>query len=323
MARILIISDLWLPFPGGAERMIANITDALAERGHKIKILTSYAKARSKYSMMITDIGVGERHAEGWEFIQEFIWESNPEVLLTHHYFSREFPQLFQLPIPSVQIVHNGQRSEFASLAIFNSQFTAKQSPMGPQDMVILPPAGNDVIAEGNPFQRECIGHIKPIPNHFWKGKWYGKGIDLTYRLAWIMSERKFLVLRGEWQDCERIDKLDNIEFMEPVDDIREFYARCRLVLMPSSSEDAGTVGQECALNGIPCISSNVGGLIETNAGGIVLPPHDILPWLNAVAAMDNLDHYNDVVRRQRLYVAMLDWPKQFDELSKKIEALV
>jgi glycosyltransferase involved in cell wall biosynthesis len=318
--RTLIISDLWQPFPGGAERYMANLADALVERGHEIYILTSYAKAKSRHPLTIENIPTGDNgRVLGSEMVARFIDEHKPDLLISHHYFAGEFGWMFSLDIPAVEVIHNRQRSVGAKLAVFNSRYTADRCGFREGDMVILPPAGNDVMAS---VHGEYIGHIKPIPNRFWKGQWYGKGIDLTYRLARIMPERKFLVLRGEWQDVEYIERLPNVEFMEPVEDIREFYARCRLVVMPSGSEDAGTVPQECAINGIPCISSNVGGLIETNVGGITLPVHDFESWLKEIAKLDNREYYDEIVRRQRLAIATMNWPARFDELDSKLRAI-
>jgi hypothetical protein len=43
--RILFISDLWKPFPGGAESYAFNVAREMKARGHKIGVLTSYEKA--------------------------------------------------------------------------------------------------------------------------------------------------------------------------------------------------------------------------------------------------------------------------------------
>jgi len=112
------------------------------------------------------------------------------------------------------------------------------------------------------------------------------------------------------------------VEFMEPCDDIRDFYSRCRLVLMPSLSEDAGTVPQECAVNSIPCISSNVGGLPETNFGGIVLPPDDPYPWITEICKLDHEDYRKEIVWRQQGYVKSLDWEKRYDEINERIKQI-
>lgn len=314
--KILCLSDLWLNFPGGAERYVANFAQALLDRGHEVHVLTSYAPAQPLHctTMTIKDIGVNERHEDGANLIESYVDALQPDVILTHHYFVGQFAEeLSAWGVPFVELIHNRQRHPHASLAVFNSHFTAMRSGRRDGDMVILPPAGNNVFAEGTPSLRDYIGHIKPLG---------GKGIELTYQLAKIMPERKFLVLRGEWQNDERIQRLSNVEFMEPVYDIRKFYSRCRLVLMPSLSEDAGTVPQECSVNGIPCVSSNVGGLPEANFGGITLPPDDVYPWISAVCALDHPVKYAEIVNQQRLYISKLDWPRAFDEFERKVRMI-
>ncbi len=310
--KIAIISDLWLPFPGGAERYCANVSQALIDRGHECHVLTSYARAHNSHcsSITITDIGVRERHAHGLDVISGFLSERVYDLIIVHHFFDGEWPELYtQTGTPVVQISHNRPRNPKAAFTVFNSQYTANRQGRLDNDLVILPAPGRDTVADGG--SRNCIGHIKP------QG---GKGIELTYRLAQSMPDRKFLVLRGEWQDGEMISNLPNVSYLEPLDDIRDFYSRCRIVLMPSISEDAGTVPQEAALNGIPCISSNVGGLPETNAGGILLDREDFISWYDHILKLDDQKYYDDVVWAQR--AALPDWTSLFNELDRRIRAL-
>ncbi len=320
--KIAIISDLWLPFPGGAERYVANVSQSLIDRGHECHVLTSYARAHNSHcsSITITDIGVRERHAHGIDVIDNFIDEKEVDLKIVHHFFDGEFPELYESVIPTVQISHNRPRNPKAAFTVFNSQYTADRRERQPNDLVIVPAPGRDTVCEVAHFiydpqsplgRRDCIGHIKP------QG---GKGIELTYRLAQAMPDRQFLVLRGEWQDGEMISNLPNVSYLEPLDDIRDFYSRCRIVLMPSISEDAGTVPQEAALNGIPCISSNVGGLPETNAGGILLDREDFISWYDHILKLDDQKHYDDVVWAQR--AALPDWTSLFNELDRRIRAL-
>ena len=333
--KIAIISDLWLPFPGGAERYIYNIACEMIKRGHEIHVLTSYGPALCmvnnqpvSINLTIKDVGVFERHAHGWGVITRYLDDVRPDVILTHHFFAGEFPELFHIGIPVVELIHSRPRTPAASLAIFNSNYTANAPGQLrlPGDMVILPYAGPDIVAQEH---GDCIGHIKPIG---------GKGIRLTYDLARFFPERKFLVLRGEWQGGETIENLPNIEFMEPVKDIRTFYRRCRMILMPSEREEAGTVPQECALNGIPCVSSDAMGLPETNAGGIIIninwvqaPGEQYLihnescvrTWAHAIQKLDDPDYYSRIVAREQAHVASIPWAKLFDELDSKIRRLM
>lgn len=294
---ILVLSDLWVPFPGGAERLMFNLARDLMRRGEDVAVVTGYhpAKQFDGPRVMSVVVPAGDERAHGVERLKTLIYELAPDLILTHHYWAFEFErELVATGIPIVQIVLNGHRIPEAAMAIFISQYVLNQTctaeaPPRHNDMVITPPAFPDVIASRH---GDAIGFIKPI---------HHKGVDLVYDIARALPDRQFVILRGEWQDIETIVELPNVEFMEPVDDIRDFYARCRLVLMPSLSEDAGTVAQECTLNGIPCISSSVGGLDETNFAGVRLHGRDPAMWAEAIQLLDSPARYMDVVLRQGL----------------------
>lgn len=310
--KLLVLSDLWLPFPGGAERLQFNIARDWMRRGYDVSVVTGYENPKTfdgpgvlALPMPLDDIG--------WRKIQACITGDGPDVILTHHLYAHTFgEQLVQTGIPVVQVVLNGKRLPGAALAVYISRWVRDQAgDAEPQDLVITPPAFDDVVA---PTHGDAIGFIKPIPH---------KGVELVYAIAAAMPERRFVILRGEWQDLEVIRPADNIEFMEPVDDIRDFYARCRLVLMPSLSEDAGTVAQEATLNGLPCLSTNVGGLLETNRGGVMFHRADTPEtWVAAIRSFDSRSRYVSIVRSQRAALARADHAGSLDLLAQMIKAL-
>lgn len=311
--RLLAISDLWLPFPGGAERLMFNICRHLSQT-MDVKVLTGYEAALRGDGPPVAicaDIGVGPDHAMGAARIQEAIAAAEPDVLLVHHFYAHEFEaELVESGIPLVQVVLNGGRIPSASLAVFISAFVRSQADSLPQDLTITPPAFGDVVAASH---GDAIGFIKPIPH---------KGVEMVYRIARRFPRRRFVILRGEWQDLEVIRPAPNIEFMEPVADIRDFYAECRLLLVPSLSEDAGTVAQEATLNGLPCLSSAVGGLVETNAGGVLLPPHDVGSWVRAIQNLDIPNRYRERVSQQERHLSAVGHVGKLDDLAERVLAL-
>lgn len=330
--RILVLSDLWLPFPGGAERYMRNVVLELIKRGHTVKVLTSYepAQQETQFELEYKSIPVYAQHALGRDIIWDRIQKFKPQLVVMHHFFSGEFPEIFDSwGLPTLEIIHSRPRTRNATLAVFNSNYTANTPGQlrKPLDMVILPMADPETRAESH---GEYIGHIKPIG---------GKGIMMTYALAKRFPNRKFLVLRGEWQGAETmISGCPNIEYMEPVKDIRDFYKHCRLLLMPSEREEAGTVPFEATMNGIPCISSGVMGLPETNQGGVILPlsTHEwdpampwhpdnesITRWQQEIEHLDDKAYYDSIVARQKAFMASIPWAGLYDELNYKIEMLV
>ena len=303
--KILFISDLWTPFPGGAEYYIANLAMELQNRGNQVHVLTGYHTARQP------GIRITAKSIDDAKTITDFIQEVKPDCLFTHHHFAHFYEEaIFGAGLPVFQLVHSRPRIARAALAIFNSQYTADRNGHKEGDMIILPPAGQNIVA---PTHGDLLGMVKPLA---------GKGIDFLYRIAYRMQNRKFLVLRGEWQDIEDIRWLPNVEFMEPVNDMRDFYSRVRVMLMPSESEDAGTIPQEAALNGLPCVSTPVGGLPETNKGGIIIPKDEEL-WMAAIEKLDDVAYYREVVDRQKAYVDSLDWHGKFDKLNGRMREIV
>lgn len=312
--RLLVISDLWVPFPGGAERLMFNIAKHLNWNVYvDVVVLTGYLAARQLNGPPLAirhDISVGEHRDEGAVVLASEIERLAPDVILTHHFYARTFADVLDASrVPYVEVVHNGQRLPGAALAVYNSRFVAdQQEARQPQDLVLNPFAFGDVAAERH---EHAIGFVKPIEH---------KGVRLVYDIADRMPERRFVILRGEWQDMEIIEPRPNVTFVEPVVDIRDFYAQVDLMLMPSRSEDAGTIAQEATMNGLPCISSNVGGLPETNGGGILLDPDDVDAWVTAIRDMDDPATRSNRVDAQRH--AAHDWQATLGRLETAIANL-
>lgn len=318
--RILVLSDLWVPFPGGAERLMFNLARDLQHRGHDVRVVTGYEAAQQFDGPPVTgqELPLDE---EGAAMIASAIRYWSPQVILTHHLYARTFAGvIWGAGVPVVEVILNGPRRA-CTFAVMISEHVAREvdrlaaenlgTPRHPDDLVLTPPAFDDVVADTH---GDAIGFVKPYPH---------KGAELVYEIAAAMPERRFVVLRGEWQTLEiPPPPYPNIEPMEPVVDMRDFYRAVRLVLMPSLSEDAGTVAQEATANGLPCISSDVDGLAETNAGGIQLPPGLAARpyWCDAIRYLDDSDHYRDVVRSQR--EAQPDRAAVMALLSERIEAL-
>jgi glycosyltransferase involved in cell wall biosynthesis len=311
VTRILVLSDLWLPFPGGAERLMFNLARDLMRKGSTVNVVTGYEYPQQFDGPTVVSLPtIGPDPEHGAAVIRDLIAYDHPDVILTHHHYAHLYGDVMvDSGIPVVQLVLNGKRLAGAALAVYISEWVEAQAgDAEPQDLVLTPPAMPDVVAATH---GDAIGFIKPIPH---------KGVRLVYQVAALMPRRRFVILRGEWQDLEVIEPAPNVEFLEPVADIRDFYARCRVVLMPSLSEDAGSVAQECTVNGIPCISTNVGGLAETNAGGrLMTPAATPAQWVDQIEALDDPTEYAALVDAQRRHLAATDHGATLDLLASRI----
>ena len=313
--KILFLSDLWVPFPGGAERLQFNLARDLMRRGEQVVALTGYAySAQFDGPPVFQDLGFGvfDQRDAGGARVAHWLDEIGPDVVVTHHLYANQFErELVAYGRPFVQVVLNGRRLPTAAMGVHISKWVRDRAHPHVEDMTITPPVFDDVVAETH---EHAVGFIKPIEH---------KGVDTVYRVAEAHPDRRFVVLRGEWQDLEIIrEDLPNVEYLEPVADIRDFYRRVDVVLMPSKSEDAGTVGQECALNGIPCVSSNVDGLAETNAGGVLLDPGDVTGFIRTVERLDDPEVRALVVERMVRALAAKDQDGQLAEFHRRLVAL-
>lgn len=313
---ILVLSDLWLPFPGGAERLMFNLARHLQRRGEIVVTMTGYHEAQRFDGPPVVQRSI-DAEADMKRFLSTLgsaSWSgAGVKLILTHHYWAFEYEDaICAAGVPVVQVVLNGRRLRCASLAVYISEYVRSQPDKTPQpgDLTITPPAFSDVVSAEH---GDAIGFIKPLPH---------KGVELVYEIARRMPDRRFVILRGEWQHIEIIERLPNVEFLEPVDDIRDFYRECRLILMPSISEDAGTVAQEAALNGLPCISSDVGGLPETNRGGILLDTRDPRGWVEMIRRLAHREAYNEIVARQHAAMNLVDQQAALDTFADRVHDL-
>lgn len=233
------------------------------------------------------------------------------------------------LDIPCVYMVCNTGHRRFTfpycDLVITDSRSTAefyrRDSGVQVHPVGTFIDAEQVVTAERKP---EFITFVNPAS---------AKGVSIFSRLAMMaqtrIPEARFLVVqsRGRWPDVTatlrdpanpefRIPaaELTNVTCMENQTDIRKVYAQTKILLTPSlCSESWGRVATEAFLNGIPVISSNLGGLPEAvGSGGVTLTcpvaciadynrlptEEEMQPWLDALKDMlARLAHWEEQAR--------------------------
>ncbi|MEU6527555.1 glycosyltransferase, partial [Streptomyces sp. NPDC046924] len=118
---------------------------------------------------------------------------------------------------------------------------------------------------------------VNPIP---------AKGSDLLHQLIRIMPEQHFTLVEGWWNTADHFTAYHNVTFVPRVYDMNPLYRSQRLLLVPSTVEDAfPRVIIEAAVHGTPSIGTERGGIPEAiGPAGIVLP-HTAEPqaWAHAI----------------------------------------
>lgn len=119
----------------------------------------------------------------------------------------------------------------------------------------------------------DFVTFVNPVPE---------KGVDLAIEIARRCPEVPFLFLecwprsRTEWKRLQRrVSCLENVTLHRMVREMRDVYARTRILIVPSQWEESwARVVTESHFSGIPVIASDVGGLRESvGEGGILIPP--------------------------------------------------
>jgi len=193
---------------------------------------------------------------------------------------------------PTAVYLHNVETHQLKGLLLpdpsllylANSQFTAERwRALCGLDCAVIPPV---VRAENYMAgsQGDKVLFVNPVPI---------KGVELMLALAAHCPDIPFLVVESwnidpVWRELyrRRARALGNVEWRPATDDMREVYARSRVLLMPSVWEEAfGRTAVEAQLNGLPVLASNRGALPEVvGGGGLVVDPHrPVREWADAL----------------------------------------
>lgn len=115
------------------------------------------------------------------------------------------------------------------------------------------------------------------------------KGGEMLIRLAKAMPETSFLGVIGSYgeQVVEKNKGIHNLHYMKNTPDIRSFYSKIGIVLMPSIYESWGRVAVESMSLGIPVVATPTPGLRESLDSVGLFAEHDNLgQWIRAIRSL-------------------------------------
>lgn len=313
----ILLHIMGINLPGGASISCCEIAGALAKRGHNVKI-TGHDKLRWEYAELMSNEPVSKLYQEA-------------DIILVHWFKSQEAIKLTRKILrPRVHYICDVDSVERlkirdAALLIFNSYWLMEDTDWQGEQMVVHPPVYPEKFATTPGDGILIVSAIK------------SKGIDLFLEVARRMPDRKFVIALGRTNKLPDITQ--NVEIITHCPDARDIYAKARLVLMPSRTQDDyslkyqmpfkwqegyGRVAIEAACSGIPTIGSRESrGLREClGEGGMFAGQDKVEEWIELIEKLDGPEFYKEKSEYALRLVQERHPDKYIDELERRLLAI-
>ena len=324
MSTFLYSSNIEFPFLGGASRYIWGLFKGLATRGH-----VCYTVTLDRIDKAMDMDGMVRVHTTNPSLWAEtVITANNADVVITQLSgddmalnLAGKYGRQSILIMPSIDEYICQEVYGFDTCTKFCLEGTAcayrvdKAETVAKATKIIVPSVemqsyvksfyGRDAFIVYPPIDpndhlvANTGNRITLIGDHI-------KGLDLFIDLAVALPQYKFLVVRPR-----KAIPNSNVLTIEESEDVREVWTRTKILLVPSIvCETFGMVCVEAGLNGIPCITSGKGGLVESSGQpGICVDGPDRLELWKAeiVKLMEDKEYYN------KQSIAIKEHVKKFD----------
>jgi len=208
------------------------------------------------------------------------------------------------------------QAARNATYTITNSKFTSAkvEELLGTDSSIIYPP----IKMENYRVDYDANGYITMVnPRTEYKGP------DIFLDIADQMPDEEFLLVGpiGPSKIKKQLKQIPNVTHWEWCEDMREAYAKSKIVVVPSRWEEPfGRVPAEAMVSGIPCVVSNRGGLPEVvgDTGEIVDDIETVDAWISAIHRTPEDHHPEDQMKRAERFSA----ENQIKKLGRLIKEL-
>jgi glycosyltransferase involved in cell wall biosynthesis len=184
---------------------------------------------------------------------------------------------------------------------------------------VFTPPIDTEHFAiDSDTYYNRYITIINNIP---------AKGINTFKKLAELIPQREFLVVKGGYCKSEQVlDFPKNVTLIEPQTDMRKVYQQSRILIYMSHHESYGMCAQEAQAAGIPVIAyacDLTKGLME-NLGSsglyVFYDVNDMVGYIEHINKLDNHFEYRRLSILGMQNVQKKDTKYRIDGLEQFIE---
>lgn len=158
-------------------------------------------------------------------------------------------------------------------------------------------PATGDVTSDG-PLELLFVGRLDTVKGIPYLLRAFADLIeDGDYRLTIVGDGSR----RADYEErCQRLGIAEFVSFEGYQSDVRSYYRRCDIFVLPSLSEGLPTVLIEAQACGVPVVSTDVGGADELVRGGEIVPTRDPAALRGAIERLADADRerLGDAARR-------------------------
>jgi len=296
----------------GAEWMLHYMLKDLQSKGHNIRVLLHDA---NKYKIR-----------NNYVFDGIDVFPPNPNVIdglmrwghaiFTHLDYTRwtiHTAKLYKKPV--FHLIHNSHPypeiidAEKKQHIIYNSEWLKELLNYKFSNFIVTPPVDYNHYDLGNePEKSEYITLINLNEN---------KGGKIFADIARAMPHKSFLGVLGSY-DEQITQTLPNVTYVPNSPNIKQWYAKTRILLMPSKYESWGRTATEAMCSGIPVICSDTPGLRENcEKGGIFIKNRDnVKEWVEAITKLDDKKAYSWASRKAKGRSREFDTRKTLDEFE-------
>ena len=296
----------------GAEWMLHFMLKDLQSKGHNVRVLLHDAnKYKIRDNYVFDGIDVFPPNANVIENLMR--WSNAVFTHLDYTRWTIHIAKMYRKPV--FHLIHNSHPypeiidAEKKQHIIYNSLWLKELLNYNFSNFILTPPVDYNYYDLGNePEKSEYITLINLNEN---------KGGKIFGEIARAMPHKSFLGVYGSY-DEQITPKLPNVTYVPNSPDIKQWYAKTRILLMPSKYESWGRTATEAMCSGIPVICTDTPGLKENcdKAGIYIKDRSNVKEWVEAITKLDDKKAYSWASRKAKARSREFDTRKTLDEFE-------
>jgi glycosyltransferase involved in cell wall biosynthesis len=284
----------------------------LQSKGHNVRVLLHDAnKYKIKNNYVFDGIDVFPPNQNVIEGLMNWA-----HAVFTHLDYTRwtiHIAKMYKKPV--FHLIHNSHPypeiidAEKKQHIIYNSLWLKELLNYNFSNFIVTPPVDyNYYDLENEPEKSEYITLINLNEN---------KGGQIFADIARAMPHKSFLGVFGSY-DEQITQSLPNVTYVPNSPDIKQWYDKTRILLMPSKYESWGRTASEAMCSGIPVICTDTPGLKENcdKAGIYIKDRNDVKAWVEAISKLDDKKTYSWASRKAKARSREFDTRKTLDEFE-------